>query len=115
MGAFFHPITLVGPSGASETLEALVDTGVLFAIIPAPILKRLGVKPLEARRFGPARRRIAQVEAELAGERGHAMVVFGAAGEVPRIGRHTLDCFMLDVDERGQRLVPKVLRLIEHV
>jgi len=27
VGTFFHPIRLIAPSGASETLEALADTG----------------------------------------------------------------------------------------
>ncbi len=116
MGTFFHPITLIGPSGTSETLQALVDTGILFAVIPSPVLRRIGVKPDRTVRVGPERRRrgLTQVQAELDGERGYAMVVFGTARDVPRIGRHTLDSFLLDVDEAGQRLVPKVFRLIQH-
>ena len=117
MGTFFHSITLIGPTGTTETLEALVDTGILFAVIPSPVLKRIGVKPDRTVRVGPTKRRrsLAQVEAELAGERGYAMVVFGTARDMPRIGRHTLDSFLLEVDERGQRLVPKVFQLIQHV
>ena len=112
MGTFFHPITLVGPTGVSETFDALVDTDVLFAVIPSPVLKKLGVEPLGLRRI--QRRRIGQVQGELAGQRGHAIVVFGAARVVPRIGRHTLDSFVLDVGEDGHSLVPKILRMIAH-
>lgn len=117
MGTFFHPITLIGPTGVSETLEALVDTSILFAVIPSPVLKRIGVEPARTVRVGPTRRKrgLAQVEAELAGERGYAMVVFGSARELPRIGRHTLDCFILDVDPVAQKLVTKELRVIWHV
>ena len=46
MGTFTHTITLIGPSdGGPETLEALVDTGAAFTVIPAPIREHLGVRP----------------------------------------------------------------------
>jgi hypothetical protein len=114
---FIRPMTLIGPLGR-ETVDCVVDTSMLFAIIPAPALKRLGVKPDRFLRDGSGKRRrrgLAQVRAELGGHEGHAMCVFGDADESPRMGRHTLDCFLLDVDPEGQRLVPKEFRLIEHV
>ena len=49
MGTFFHPITLIGPTGASETLNGMVGTGAMFTVIPAPNLERLGVRPLSGR------------------------------------------------------------------
>lgn len=112
MGTFFHPITLIGPNGEADTIDALVDTGILFAVIPAAVLKRLGVEPRETQRASiePA----AQVRAELDGEEGWAMCVFGPDDEPPRIGRHTLDSFLLDVDAENERLVPKTFRLVEH-
>lgn len=113
MGTFFHPITLTGPSGASETIEALVDTGAMFAVFPASLLRRLGVQALDNRRYQG--RLVGQVEAELAGERGWPMVTFGAETDQARIGRHTLDSFILDVDPRDQCLIPKTFHLIEHL
>lgn len=111
MGTFFHPITIIGPNG-EETVEALVDTGILFAEIPAPVLDRLGVIA-ERRTYLGSERGLAQVEARLGGHRGWAMCVFGAAESQPKIGRHTLDCFILDIDDNGS-LVPKVLREVRH-
>jgi hypothetical protein len=99
-------------------VECIVDTSVLFAVIPAPVLKRLGVKPDRFLRDPSAKRRrrgLAQIQAELMGHEGHAMCVFGDDDEPARMGRHTLDCFLLDVDPEGQRLVPKEFRLIEHI
>lgn len=113
MGTFFHPITLTGPNGASETIEALVDTEHLFAVIPTPVLERLGVQPRETQMAGAEA--VAQVRAELDGEEGWAMCVFGPDDEPPRIGRHTLDSFFLGVDPGKERLVPKTFRLIEHI
>lgn len=63
MGAFFHPIKLTGPGG-SETLEGLVDTSILFAIIPSPVLRRIGVKRDRTVRVGPTKRRRGLTQAE---------------------------------------------------
>ena len=117
MDPFTHPMTLIGPQGR-ETVECVVDTSLLFAVIPTPVLKRIGVKPDRFVRDRSAKRRrrgLAQVQAELEGHEGHAMCVFGDADEPARMGRHTLDCFLLDVDPDRQRLVPKEFRLIEHI
>ena len=112
MSTFSHPITLTGPAGASETLDVVVDTSILFAVIPTPVLRRLGVEPREIRR--PGDEQVAQVEAELNGERGWAMCVLGPEDEPARIGRHTLDSFLLEIDSQKQKLVPKTLRLVQH-
>ena len=46
MGTFTQPIRLHAASGNyTEELDALVDTGATFTIVPAPILERLGVTP----------------------------------------------------------------------
>ena len=113
MGTFTHPITLIGPTGARETLEAVVDTDTMFAVFPAPVLERLGVeadRTLRGRRLGPVR-------AELDGQEALIPIicVFGKPDEVARIGRHTLDSFLLEVDLEKRQLVPKVFRLIQHV
>jgi hypothetical protein len=109
MGNFFYPITIIGPAG-EQTLEALVDTGELFAVIPASVFLRLGIEPQNQRRSGEP---MVQVKATLNGSEGWVMCVFGRDDESPRIGRHTLDSFIFDIDEQG-RLVPKVLHEIRH-
>ena len=112
MGTFFHPVTIVGPNG-EETIDALVDTSILFAVIPTLVLRRLGVEPRATQT--PSEEQVANVEAQLNGERGWATCVFGAAEAPARIGRHTLDSFLLEVDPENQKLVPKTLRLIQHL
>lgn len=111
MGTFLHPITISGPNG-EEAIEALVDTEAMFAVVPAPLLARLGVPPIDDR--GYRGRSIACVQAELAGEPGWIMIVFGDPTEQARIGSHTLDSFILDVDPSVSKLVPKVLHEIRH-
>jgi len=119
MGIFFHPITLVGPTGASETLAALVDMKTLFAVFPQSVLERLGVQPT---RTVPIRvaglesmRQLAQVEAELDGNRAHIVCVFGADDEPARLGTNSLDSFLVECDPDSDALVPKVFRSIQHI
>src|SRR5439155_15732744 len=45
MGSFLHPITIIGTNGRSETLNAVVDSEQLFAVIPYGVLSRLDVWP----------------------------------------------------------------------
>ena len=45
MGAFSHPITLIGAQDIqSETLDALVDTGATFTSVPESTLERIGIR-----------------------------------------------------------------------
>lgn len=114
MSTFFHPITLIGAAGESETIEALVDTEHLFALLPYTVLIRLDVYAPGSTRYKGQWRGLGQVQAEVNGEPGWITYITGAAGETPLIGRHTLDSFLLDVDEENQ-LVPRELREIRHV
>jgi hypothetical protein len=111
MGTFFHSITIIGPHG-EETVEALVDTARLFAVMPRDLLDRVGVEPLPDRGARDGRR-ITQAQARLGGHDGWVMCEIVEPGEQPSIGRHTLDSFILDVDDEGA-LVPKVLREVRH-
>lgn len=112
MGTFSHTIRLVGTSGASETLQALVDTGATFTVVPAPVLQRLGVRPIHTVhvRLADGREqdwRLGQVEAELDGTRLPILCLFGSPDAPPLIGAHALEAFLLMVDPVEQRLVPK--------
>jgi predicted aspartyl protease len=109
VGTFFYTIRLIAASGASETLEALVDTGAMFTVVPAPVLERLGVTPFDTIpvRFANGQIEewaIGQVEAELDGRRRPILCLFGSPDAPPLIGAHTLEAFLLTVE---RKLVPK--------
>lgn len=112
MGTFFHPITVIGPNGESETLDALVDTGSTFSAIPRAILERLGVVPFARSRLRLANGQVVEadlgeVTAEIDGlERRTIFCVFAESGAPPSLGAHALEGFMLGVDPDGKRLVP---------
>jgi predicted aspartyl protease len=112
LGTFFHPITLIAPSGATETLEALVDTGAAFTTVPAPVLERMGVRSHRTAKLRLAdgdvvEWRLGWVTAEIDGSQEEILCVFGSADAPPAIGAHTLETFLLGVDPVEQRLVPK--------
>ena len=126
MGTFFHDITLIGPTGLSETVNGMVDTGAIpstslrarFTVIPAPVLEELGVQPFDTIpvRFANAsveRWRIGQVQTELDGRRRPILCLFGSPDAPPLIGAHTLEAFLLMVDPVEQKLVPKEALLME--
>ena len=112
MGTFFHPITITGPTGESETVEALVDTGSTFTTVPRPVLERLGVVPFTRGRVRLANGQVVQAElgevtAEINGQDARTIIcVFGEATAPPLLGAHTLEAFLLGVDPDGKRLVP---------
>ena len=46
MGTFRYPIALGNPTGTEfEVLNAVVDTGAMYSIVPSSLLERLGVEP----------------------------------------------------------------------
>ena len=112
MGTFFHDITLIGPSGNRQTLEALVDTGAAFTTVPAALLQSLGVRPHRHIRLRIANGEIVEwpvsrVMAELDGLQEEILCVFGSEDAPAFIGAHTLEAFLLMVDPVEQKLVPK--------
>ncbi len=112
MGTFFHPLTLIGPTGASETVDALVDTGASFSIAPRSVLERLGVQPHSSTRLRIASGEIVEwpwgwVEAQIDGVQEPTPCVFGAEAAPAVIGAVTMEILGLGVDPKGHRLVPR--------
>ena len=112
MGAFSHPITLIGAQDTqSETLDALVDTGATFTSAPEATLERIGIRRENQIRFRLANgevveHAIGEVVAEMDGVRRTIICIFGPEGGQALIGAHTLEAFLLAVDPVEQRLIP---------
>ena len=84
-----------------------------FTSAPAPILERLGIVPHSTVRLRLANgqieeRQIGDVTVEPNDERQAVICVFGAPGDPPVIGAHTLEGFLLGVDPVESRLVPVI-------
>ena len=112
MGTFRHRIELAaGAEGPFEAVDALVDSGATYTLLPAPLLRRLGVQPIDRQRFVVADGR--QIERDLGeavvrinGRTRNTVVVFGDDGAEPLLGAVTLEEFGLGIDPIGKELIP---------
>ena len=113
MGTFTVPLTLGNPdSAARETVEALVDTGATFSVMPASLLQRLGIAPTRTRRLRFANGEVEERQTgmaffEVVGIDCEAMVVFGPE-DLHLLGATTLEALLLIVDPINKRLIPEV-------
>ena len=112
MGTFHQAIGLAPePGGPSEALTALVDTGATYTLVPAPILRRLGVEPIGRQTFliadgSRVEREVGWLLVRIDGEERPTVVVFGDDGAEPLLGAVTMEEFGLGVDPVRRRLVP---------
>ena len=111
MGTFRVPLQVGNPDrGSAETVDALVDTGATFSMIPASMLKRMGVEPDAMLPFRVATREVvdfATGEVQLAtqGRRRTCPVIFGPENHYI-MGATAMELLLLTVDPVRQRLVP---------
>ena len=94
-----------------EDLQALVDTGATYLVVPSPLLDSLGVKANERRPFETADGRevefdLGLVSLRLDGRAYPALTVFGEPGSSALLGAVALEIFGLTVDPVHQRLTP---------
>lgn len=103
----------------TEKVEFLIDSGAIYSVVPAPVLKRLGIKPIAEQVFRLAdgskivrkkggalfryRRRV-----------GVADVVFGEKGDHRLLGAHTLEALGLSLDPLKRKLKPLPMILAAH-
>lgn len=112
MGTFNYPIEIGDPGGQRfERIEALVDTGASYTVVPASVLQRLGVVPSRTRTFvlGDGReteRELGETIVRIDGTSVTTLVVFGDDQAGPALGVYTLEGLGLAVDPVKRRLVP---------
>ena len=118
MGLTYLEVEVAGPgtTDTTEPVEFLVDSGAVHSVVPASILERLGIKPLDEQVFRLAdgtkvvRRKGGAVFRY--GERvGVADVIFGEGGDSNLMGATTLESLGLVLDplKRELRPLPMVL------
>lgn len=96
--------------------EMLVDSGAVFAIVPASLLRRIGVRPLRREQFRLAdgttiTRRVAIAAFEYDGHMGGSTVIFGERGDACLLGALALVSLglMLDPVRRALRPLPMLM------
>lgn len=111
MGTFRVRLQVGNPrNGISETVDALVDTGASYSMMPASLLSRLGIETERTISLRVASGQSFQfptgvADFSTAGYNGTARVVFGPEGQY-LMGATTLEDLALAVDPLAQRLIP---------
>ncbi len=112
MGTFTWPLRISSMDGQqSLDIEATVDTGAFYTMLPARLLRELGIEPVAKRTFLVADGRRVEMEygrawATVDGESEVTIVAFGEDNAPPVLGAYTLEGLALAVDPSSQRLVP---------
>ncbi|MCH8109253.1 MAG: retroviral-like aspartic protease family protein [Chloroflexi bacterium] len=112
MGTFSVTIEIGGLEGQRfEELEALVDTGATTTVVPASIMRGLGITSTSRQTFEYASG--AQVELDMAqaiikveGRETITWVIFGEEAGGALLGAYTLEGVFLGVDSYNRRLIP---------
>ena len=99
-----------------ETVEFLIDSGAIYSVVPAPILEKLGIKPLTEEEFRLANgetivRKKGVALFKYDKRIGGADVIFGEAGDSTLLGAFTLEALglMLDPLKRELKPIPMLL------
>ena len=112
MGTFVVEIEVGDPGGNRfETVEALVDTGATYTMLPATLLTRLGVETAETQSFmladgSQVRLDVGDTLLRVEGRSRYSPVVFMDSETIAVLGAVTLEIFGLGVDPIGRRLIP---------
>lgn len=112
MGTFECRVQLEGMDGQGPVeLEAMVDTGAAYSMVPASILRDLGVQPIRKVNLEWADGRQAwldmgEARATIDGESVVTLVVFAEGGTQPLLGAYTLEGLGLAADPVNAQLIP---------
>ena len=117
LAVFESTLTVYSPDGARcREIVAPVDTRSLYSIIPAEILRELGIEPVIESRFNYRDGSILNLpigwtRVALPGKAGHSHIAFGNAPRQTVIGGLTLVELALAADPENKRFIPGELTL----
>ena len=118
MGLTYIQARIANPArpGRSARLRFLVDSGAMYSVVPAPVLRRLGIKPGRTKSFiladgSEVKRSLGQALFRMKGEEGASPVIFGEEGDSTLLGSISLEVlgFILDPFKRELRPLPMML------
>jgi len=100
----------------SARLRFLVDSGAIYSVAPAAVLRRLGIRPTSTRKITLAdgtsiKRRMGEVSFRINGHAGTSPVIFGQRADSALLGSVSLEVlgFFLDPLKRELRPLPLML------
>ena len=97
-------------------IEMGVDSGAIYSVVPAGVLRSLGVQAEQTETFGLAdgrsvRRRVGHAVIEIEGREGISKVIFGRPDDASLLGMVTLEMLGLSLDPLQRRLRPLKLMI----
>jgi predicted aspartyl protease len=120
MAISYVEATVTGPTGSSETLEFLIDSGATYSVLPERTWERLGLQPKRTVRFRladgtPIERQVSECHFRLAEGDGTSPVVLGEAEDVALLGVVTLEVLGLVFNPFTRTLHPMQMLLAKLV
>lgn len=102
--------------GTPQRLEAMVDTGAAYSVVPRPFVESLGYRPIRPQRVVLADGRVeewtvGQIDIECEGRRVTTPILIGPPTSPVLLGAITLEALGLGVDPINRRLVPVDIRI----
>lgn len=94
----------------------LVDSGATYTVVPAGILKRIGIKPQREEEFSLAdgsiiKRKVGSAMYEFEGKESAAPILFGKKGDSLLLGAFTLEALGLTLNPLSRTLHQANLRM----
>lgn len=121
MGLTYIQASVANPAKPrrSARLRFLVDSGAMYSVVPAPVLRRLGIKRGKTKTFLLAdgteiKRSLGQALFRMNGEEGASRVIFGEKGDSVLLGSMSLEALGLILDPFKRELKPLPLMLAAH-
>ena len=117
MGEFTWPVGVWSADGKRmETVDALVDTGASYSMLPRSMLERLGIEkrfvlPFEQADGSVVDRDVGRAVLVINGDESPMRVIFGEDDSGALIGSNALQEFLLLIDPVGEQLISRTGRL----
>ncbi|MBI2345783.1 MAG: aspartyl protease family protein [Deltaproteobacteria bacterium] len=99
-----------GPKG-HRSVQFLADSGAIYSVLPEPIWKKMGLKPLREVEFTLAdgtviTRQVSECFFEVQGQGGTSPVILGHKDDAPLLGAVTLEVLGLMLNPLSRELLP---------
>jgi predicted aspartyl protease len=109
MGVLFVEGTVIAPEGKQENLKFLLDSGVMYTVLPLKTWRAIGLKPMDSVNCvledgRQVKRKRSECQIGLAQGKRHTPVILGAENDRAVLGRITLSEFGLMLNPFTRRL-----------
>jgi predicted aspartyl protease len=100
----------------ASDVDMVVDSGAIYSVVPATVLRAIGVQAERIETFGLAdgrsvKRRVGHAHFEIEGREGISRVIFGKPDDAALLGMVTLELLGLSLDPLKRKLRPLKLMI----